>query len=131
MPRASHRNGARKPNGCGDDGMPPISTRADDPPEFVERVQDESRRKFGGTIEDIVSDPVLQDIAYSVLANGLSQPPKKIPDDVMKVVARMAEVGITVTPGTCDPRDLPEPVDLGISLTDAILEERYGSDRNS
>jgi len=105
------------------------STRAQDPPEFVERVQAESRRKFGASIEELVTDPDLRDIAYAVVAEALRQPPKKIPASTLEVAARMAEVGITLTPGTSDPRDLPVPLDVGFSLTDVVLEERHGLDR--
>jgi hypothetical protein len=106
---------------------PPASTRAHDTPEFVERVQAESRKRFGGTIEEIVTAPELREIAYDVLATGLRQKPGVIPADVLEVVERLRAVGITATPGSCDTRDMPAPMKLGFSLTDDVLEERYGT----
>jgi len=106
---------------------PPLSTRAHDSPEFVAQVQAESRKRFGGTVEEIVADPRLRDIAYDVLATGLREEPRAIPPDVLAVVERLRAVGVTATPGTCDIRDMPPPMKLGFSLTDAVLEERYGT----
>ncbi|HYH83283.1 MAG TPA: hypothetical protein VEX86_26050 [Longimicrobium sp.] len=42
-------------------------------------------------------------------------------------IARLAEDGIIVTPGSGDPRELPRPIEVpGVSLSATVIEERYG-----
>jgi hypothetical protein len=105
----------------------PTSTRLDDTPEFVERVQAESRRRLGGTIEEVARDPDLQEIVYNAIATSLREPPPRVSPDVAALVARLAEDGITLTPGSGDLRRLAKPMRIkGVSLSDAVIEERYG-----
>lgn len=127
MPRPDRRAATPRKRAVRAPAAPALSTRACDTAEFVERVQAESRKRFGGTIEEIVTDPELREIAYDALATGLRQKPRAIPPDVLEVVERLRAAGITATPGSCDIRDLPAPVKLGFSLSDAVLEERYGN----
>ena len=81
----------------------PPSTWATDSEEFREQVQEEARKVFGARLNEMNLNPDLRDIVYSVMANRLRP----------------------------DPRDLPpwKPLYIpGFSLSEAVLEERYGTD---
>jgi hypothetical protein len=104
----------------------PLSTRETDSEEFRERVQDEARRQLGGTIEELTSDPDLREILYSVFAKGLRSELPSISPEMMETVERLRAAGIPATPGA-GPQYLRKPINLGVSLSDAILEERYGT----
>jgi hypothetical protein len=97
--RHTRRRASRKP---ADQPLPP-STWATDSEEFREKVQEEAHKLFGVRLDETELDPDVRDIFYGVLANRLRP----------------------------EPRDLPpwEPLDLpGVSLSEAVLEERYGTD---
>jgi hypothetical protein len=89
-------------------------------------VQARARELFGAPLEEVAPDPLLRQVVQNAIAAGLRQPVRLIPADVLELADRLREDGIVVTPSACDPRDLPVPKDLGISLSDAVLEERYG-----
>ncbi|HEX8243477.1 MAG TPA: hypothetical protein VF541_08280 [Longimicrobium sp.] len=96
-------NGRRAPRNPAEVAPPPPSTWATDSEEFREQVQEESRKVFGIRLDEMNLDPDLRDIVYSAVANRLRP----------------------------DPRDLPswKPLHIpGFSLSEAVLEERYGSD---
>jgi hypothetical protein len=97
-----------------------------DPERLEELVQARVRKLFGASLEHVAPDPLLRAALHDAIVENLFSSPRTIPPGVLEVVARLREDGITATPGTCDPRDLPVPMDLGISLTEAVLEERYG-----
>jgi len=83
------------------------------------------RRTFGGGLDEI-ADPLLREVIRDAAERALRRPKRPIPADVLEMLMRLRQDGITMTLSACDARDLPEPVDVGISLTEAILEERYG-----
>jgi hypothetical protein len=91
---------------------------------FDKLVHERVRKLFGGPLDVVAPDRVLREVVYNAVANGLLQPPRPIPPDVLELAARLREDGITLTPGTGDLRDLPEPLDLGWSLSEAIIEYR-------
>ncbi|HEX8906399.1 MAG TPA: hypothetical protein VF771_16235 [Longimicrobiaceae bacterium] len=104
----------------------PLSTRETDSAEFRAKVQEEARLHLGGTIEEMVSDPDLREVLYAVFATGLRREPRPISPEMMETVNRLRAAGLVVTPGA-GPQYLPKPLNLGVSLSDAILEERYGT----
>jgi len=62
-----------------------------------------------------------------VIATALRETPPPVPPDVAAFIARLAEDGIIVTPGSGDPRELPRPIEVpGVSLSATVIEERYG-----
>lgn len=97
------------------------------PERLEERVQARARELFGAPLEEVAPDPLLRQVVQNAIAAGLRQPVRLIPADVLEMADRLREDGIVITPSACDPRDLPVPRNLGISLSDAVLEERYGS----
>ena len=122
--RASNgRRSSRKPA-----EVPPPSTWATDSEEFREQVQEEARKVFGRRLDEMVLDPDLRDVTYGVLARCLREPPKPIPREMLESVEHLRAAGLEVTPGHGDlsgrkPLRIP-----GLSLTEAVLEERYGTD---
>jgi len=100
---------------------PPIP---DDPQEFDRLVHQRIEKLFGGPLDRIAEDPELRDVVYDAVAKGLRAPPKPIPRESLEFAARMRKHGVIITPGTSDFSDLPEPLDLGWSLSDAIIEYR-------
>jgi hypothetical protein len=117
-------------NGRGDRVLsrPVASTWATDPPEFRERVQEAARERMGVRLDEVELDPESREMFYDVFATMLRTPPKPIPPETMEMVERLRAAGLHVTPGHGDlshrkPLDIP-----GISLTDAVLEERYGAE---
>jgi hypothetical protein len=108
---------------------PPARRPASPSPEldaerFEELVQARARELFGGSLEEVARDPVLRQVVHDAIASGLRRPPRPIPPEVLELTARLNASGLRVTPGTCDPRDLPTPLDLGWSLSEAIIEYR-------
>jgi hypothetical protein len=91
-----------------------------------ELVQARVRELFGAALEHVAPDPLLRAALHNAIAKGLCRPPSPIRPDMLEVVERLREDGITVTPATVGPHTLPIPVDLGFSLAEAVLEERYG-----
>ncbi|HKP74360.1 MAG TPA: hypothetical protein VJT67_02400 [Longimicrobiaceae bacterium] len=101
--------------------LPPIP---DDPREFDQLVHQRIEKLFGGPLEAITHDPELRAVVYDAVAKGLRAPSKPIPRESLEFAARMQKHGVIITPGTSDFSDLPEPLDLGWSLSDAIIEYR-------
>ncbi|HET7231489.1 MAG TPA: hypothetical protein VFJ16_15880 [Longimicrobium sp.] len=102
-------------------------------PEFRERLDAAARRAFGAPIEEIVPPGDVRDLLYEVLTNALNRKPRPISPEMMELVESSRAAGLVVTPGA-GPSYLREPLRIegaeGRSLlTDAILEERYGSGR--
>ena len=97
-----------------------------DPERFEELVQARVRKLLGVSLEQAAPDPLLRKVIHDVVAKDLREPPRPIRPDVLELAARLREDGITVTPATIGPHKLPIPVDLGFSLSEAVLEERYG-----
>src|SRR4051794_6728512 len=91
---------------------------------FEALVQARAHELFGGALDEVARDPVLRQLVHDAIANGLRQPPRPIPPEVLELTARLNAAGLRVTPGTGDPRDLPIPLDLGWSLSEAIIEYR-------
>jgi hypothetical protein len=105
----------------------PLSTRENDPPEFVARVEAEARGRMGGTIEELVSDPALREITYNAIAGALRQCPRPVAPEIAALATRLARRGVILTPGSGDVRDLPKPITIrGVTLSGAVIEERYG-----
>jgi hypothetical protein len=103
-----------------------VSCAEFDSERLEELVQARVRKLFGASLEHVAPDPVLRAALHDAIAKGLRQPPSPIRPDMLEVVERLREDGITVTPATVGPHRLPIPVDLGFSLAEAVLEERYG-----
>jgi hypothetical protein len=82
------------------------------------------RKLFGGPLDVVAPDPDLRAVVYDAIARDLRRPPRPIPPDVLAFVARANASGVRITPGTNHPDDLPTPLDLGWSLSDAIIEYR-------
>lgn len=105
----------------------PLSTRETDPPEFVARVQAEARRRLGGSLEEVVPEPELQEIMYNAIAGALRQQLRPVAPEILALAARLAEDGIILTPGSGDVRDLPTPINIpSVTLSGAVIEERHG-----
>jgi hypothetical protein len=104
-------------------GPPPPELDAES---FEKLVEARARELFGGSLEEVARDPLLRQVVHDAIADGLRRPVRPIPPDVLEFVERLNASGLRVTPGTCDPRDLPTPLDLGWSLSEAIVEYRRG-----
>ena len=98
---------------------PPIDAES-----FDQLVQARVVRLFGAPLEVVAPDAELREVVYDAIAKGLRKKPRPIPPDVLAEVERLNASGLRVTPGTCDPRDLPTPLNLGWSLSEAIIEYR-------
>jgi hypothetical protein len=96
----------------------------DDPEAFDRRVRERICKLFGGPLEVVAPDPELREVVYDVVARHLRRPRRPIPREVLEEVERLNASGLRVTPGTGDLRDLPIPLDLGWSLSEAIVEYR-------
>ena len=121
-------NGRRAPRKRAEVAPPPPSTWATDSEEFREQVQEESRKVIGYRLDEMRLDPDLRDMMYGVIARGLREPPKPISKEMLETVEILRAAGLEVTPGHGDlshrkPLRIP-----GFSLTEAVLEERYGTD---
>lgn len=121
-------NGRRAPRKPVDIPPPPPSTWATDSEEFREQVQEEARKVFGARLDEMVLDFDLRDMMYGVLARRLRETPKPISTEMLETVEQLRAAGLEVTPGHGDlshrkPLHIP-----GFSLTEAVLEERYGTD---
>ena len=93
--------------------------------EAFERLVDARVRKlFGGPLDVVAPDPLLREVVRDAVITGMRRPTRPVPPDVLELAARLREDGITLTPGRGDPHDLPAPLDLGWSLSDAIIEYR-------
>lgn len=126
------RNGSEQANGTwrrGKDGQQHlVSTWATDTPEFREQVQEAARQKMGVRLDQVQLEPEIHELFYDVFATMLRTPPKAIPREVLEQVELLRAAGLHVTPGHGDmshrkPLKIP-----GFSLTEAVLEERYGAD---
>jgi hypothetical protein len=95
---------------------------------FEELVQARVRKLFGASLDEIAPDPLLRHAVHDAVASGLRQPARTVPAEELELAARLREDGILLTPGSCDLRDLPTPLDLGWSLSEAIIEDRRGND---
>jgi hypothetical protein len=102
---------------------PPPSPEAD-PESFDRLVRARVVKLFGGPLEVVAPDPELREVVYDAVAKGLRKKPRPIPPEVLAEVKRLNALGLRVTPGTNDFSDLPEPLDLGWSLSEAIVEYR-------
>ena len=100
------------------------STLPEDPREFDRLVHQRIEKLFGGPLDVVAPDPELREVVYDAVAKGLRKPPKPIPPDSVEFAKRANEHGLHITPGTSDFSDMPEPLDLGWSLSDAIIEYR-------
>jgi hypothetical protein len=94
-------------------------------PEFRRRMDAAAREKLGAPIEEIVPPGDLRDMLYHVFEDGLRREPRPVSPEMMELVEHFRVLGLVVTPGA-GPAYLAEPLELPISLTDALLEERYG-----
>jgi hypothetical protein len=103
---------------------PPAACPEADPEGFDKLVHARIVKLFGAPLDVVAPDPELREVVYDAVAKGLRKEPRPIPPDVLAHVARLNASGLRVTAGTCDPRDLPTPLDLGWSLSDAIIEYR-------
>jgi hypothetical protein len=127
--RRYRRNPAEAPLASRQTARRPASPSLElDAERFEELVQARARELFDGPLEEVARDPVLRQVVHDAIANGLRRPPRPIPPEVLELTARLNASGLRVSPGTCDLRDLPTPLDVDCSLSDAILEERYGGD---
>jgi hypothetical protein len=117
--RKSHPARPRTRTAC-----PPATNSQADAAGFDELVRARVLKLFGAPLDVVAPDPELREVVYDAVAKGLRKPPRPIPPDVLEEVERLNASGLRVTPGTCDPRDLPMPLDLGWSLSDAIIEYR-------
>jgi hypothetical protein len=108
----------RNNSGRGDESRPYT-------PEFRRRMDAAAREKLGAPIEEIVPPGDLRDMLYRVFEDGLRREPRPVSPEMMELVEHFRALGLVVTPGA-GPAYLAEPLELPISLTDALLEERYG-----
>lgn len=127
-PRPNGRPEKPRTRRRGDEWEVPASTWATDSEEFRERVQEEARKRMGVRLDEMILDDDLRDVVYSVLAKGLREPPKPIPREMLETAERLRAAGLEVIPGHGDlsgrkPLHIP-----GVSLSEAVLEERYGTD---
>jgi hypothetical protein len=102
----------------------PTTSCQDDPAAFDQLVRQRIEKLFGGPLEVVAPDPDLREAVYSAVATALRRPVRPIPPDSLEFAARMNASGLHITPGTSDMSDLPEPLDLGWSLSEAIIEYR-------
>lgn len=91
---------------------------------FDKLVHERVRKLFGGPLDVVAPDPDLREAVYGAVAKDLRRPPRPIPPDVVEFAARVNASGLRITPGTNHPDDLPTPLDLGWSLSEAIIEYR-------
>jgi hypothetical protein len=91
---------------------------------FDELVHARVVKVFGAPLDVVAPDPELREVVYDAVAKSLRRPKRPIPPDSLEFAARMNASGLCITPGTSDLRDLPEPLDLGWSLSEAIVEYR-------
>jgi hypothetical protein len=126
------RNGNGETNGKwrrGKDGQQHlVSSWETDTPEFREQVQEAVRQKMGQRLDEFNLEPDIRELFYDVFATALRTPPKPIPKEILEQVELLRAAGLHVTPGHNDfshrkPLRIP-----GFSLTEAVLEERYGAD---
>jgi hypothetical protein len=96
----------------------------DDPAAFDRLVHQRIEKLFGGPLEVVAPDPELREAVYGAVATALRRPVRPIPPDSLEFAARMNASGLHITPGTSDFSDMPEPLDLGWSLSEAIIEYR-------
>lgn len=102
----------------------PLPPCPDDPAAFDKLVHQRIETLFGGPLEVVAPDPELREAVYSAVATALRRPVRPIPPDSLEFAARMRKHGLIITPGTSDFSDLPEPLDIGWSLSEAIIEYR-------
>jgi hypothetical protein len=113
----------------GEDGeMHLVSTWETDTPEFREQVQEAVRQKMGQRLDEFNLEPDIRELFYDVFATALRTPPKPIPKEILEQVELLRAAGLDVTPGHGDISHIKPMRIPGFSLSEAILEERYGAD---
>src|SRR5215218_1525613 len=99
--RRYRRNPAEAPSNGRTARRPAVACAELDAESFEQLVQARVRKLFGVSIERLAPDPLLRQMLYDIIAEDLREPPRAIPPDVLELVARLREDGITATPGTC------------------------------